>query len=112
MSSFSLSGLKVMTFVWVWLDILKAMLKRQQNRRHSKFKTQNSIGRRFYGDSAFFDNQDYFQYVEQLRVWCFKSCSTGIWLLTDYIQIEKICHLSGAKYPTALKEKIEPIKDR
>ncbi|HJT23234.1 MAG TPA: methylenetetrahydrofolate reductase, partial [bacterium] len=35
----------------------------------------------------------------------------GIWLLTDYVQIEKICHLSGAKYPQALKELVEPVKD-
>ncbi len=35
----------------------------------------------------------------------------GIWLLTDYVQIEKICHLSGAKYPSALREMIEPVKD-
>ena len=34
----------------------------------------------------------------------------GIWLLTDYVQIEKICHLSGAKYPQALKDRIEPVK--
>ena len=34
----------------------------------------------------------------------------GIWILTDYSWIEKICILSGAKYPQALKEMMEPIK--
>ena len=66
----------------------------------------------FVVTQLFFDNEDYFQYVNQARAaGILASIQPGIWLLTDYVQIEKICHLSGAKYPVALKNKIEPVKD-
>jgi methylenetetrahydrofolate reductase (NADPH) len=75
-------------------------------------KRKIQVGGDFIVTQLFFDNQDYFHYVEQLRtIGVFNPVQPGIWLLTDYAQIEKICHLSGAKYPAALKEKIESIKD-
>jgi methylenetetrahydrofolate reductase (NADPH) len=75
-------------------------------------KRKIQSGGDFIVTQLFFDNQDYFRYVEQLRsVGVSNPVQPGIWLLTDYAQIEKICHLSGAKYPAVLKDKIEPIKE-
>jgi methylenetetrahydrofolate reductase (NADPH) len=75
-------------------------------------KAKLAAGGEFIVTQLFFDNQDYFDYVRKLRdlgVSC--PVQPGIWLLTDYVQIEKICHLSGAKYPQALKDLVEPIKE-
>lgn len=75
-------------------------------------KRKVQSGGDFVVTQLFFDNADYFQFVNQVRKTGISApIQPGIWLLTDYIQIEKICHLSGAKYPDALKTKIEPIKD-
>jgi methylenetetrahydrofolate reductase (NADPH) len=75
-------------------------------------KRKIQSGGDFIVTQLFFDNQDYFRYVDQLQaIGVTNPVQPGIWLLTDYVQIEKICHLSGAKYPAALKDKIEPIKD-
>ncbi len=83
-----------------------------KNEDIQNLKRKIQSGGDFIVTQLFFDNQDYFRYVEQLRtVGVPNPVQPGIWLLTDYIQIEKICHLSGAKYPEALKERIEPIKD-
>lgn len=70
------------------------------------------VGGQFIVTQLFFDNRDYFEFVQKVRalgITC--PVQPGIWLLTDYVQIEKICHLSGVKYPQALREKVEPIKD-
>jgi methylenetetrahydrofolate reductase (NADPH) len=85
-------------------------LSKTEDIQNLKRKIQS--GGDFIVTQLFFDNQDYFHYVEQLRaIGISNPVQPGIWLLTDYIQIEKICHLSGAKYPTTLKDKIEPIKE-
>jgi len=75
-------------------------------------KRKIQSGGDFVVTQLFFDNDDYFQYVNRLRaIGVTTPVQPGIWLLTDYVQIEKICHLSGGKYPAALKEKIEPVKN-
>lgn len=75
-------------------------------------KAKLAAGGDFVVTQLFFDNQDYFRFVEKLRAMGVdRPIQPGIWLLTDYVQIEKICHLSGAKYPAALKDLIEPVKD-
>ena len=69
-------------------------------------------GGQFIVTQLFFDNKDYFEFVEKIRkINIMAPVQPGIWLLTDYVQIEKICHLSGAKYPQALKEMVEPVKE-
>lgn len=74
-------------------------------------KRKVQAGGDFIVTQLFFDNADYFRYVDQVRAMEISTpIQPGIWLLTDYVQIEKICHLSGAKYPQALKDIIEPIK--
>jgi len=86
------------------------VLSKMEDIQNLKRKIQS--GGDFIVTQLFFDNQDYFRYVEQLRsVGVSNPVQPGIWLLTDYVQIEKICHLSGAKYPAVLRDKIEPIKE-
>lgn len=75
-------------------------------------KRKVEAGGQFIVTQLFFDNRDYFDFVEKIRgINVTAPVQPGIWLLTDYVQIEKICHLSGAKYPQALKELVEPVKD-
>ncbi|HTA77785.1 MAG TPA: methylenetetrahydrofolate reductase [NAD(P)H] [bacterium] len=84
-------------------------ISKEEDIQNLKRKVQS--GGDFVVTQLFFDNQDYFQFVQKVRaVGVSAPIQPGIWILTDYVQIEKICHLSGAKYPNALKEKIEPIK--
>jgi len=82
---------------------------KEDDLQNLKRKVQS--GGDFVVTQLFFDNQDYFQFVQKVRAMGVSvPIQPGIWILTDYVQIEKICHLSGAKYPNALKEKVEPIK--
>lgn len=74
-------------------------------------KRKVAAGGQFIVTQLFFDNRDYFDLVEKVRKVNIQApVQPGIWLLTDYVQIEKICHLAGAKYPQALRELVEPVK--
>ncbi len=74
-------------------------------------KRKVGAGGQFIVTQLFFDNRDYFDFTEKVRQAHIQApVQPGIWLLTDYVQIEKICHLSGAKYPPALRELVEPVK--
>jgi methylenetetrahydrofolate reductase (NADPH) len=82
---------------------------KKEDLQNLKRKVQS--GGEFVVTQLFFDNADYFSYVEQTEVLGVTvPIQPGIWLLTDYAQIERICHLSGAKYPQGLKDLVEPIK--
>jgi methylenetetrahydrofolate reductase (NADPH) len=75
-------------------------------------KKKVEAGGQFIVTQLFFDNQDYFQYVERLRAMGVSlPVQPGIWLLTDYAQIKKISGLCGAKLPAELVKQLEPIKD-
>lgn len=75
-------------------------------------KQKVEAGGQFIVTQLFFDNQDYFQFVERVRkLGVSAPVQPGIWLLTDYAQLEKIGSLSGGKIPRELREKVEPIKD-
>lgn len=75
-------------------------------------KRKVEAGGQFIVTQLFFDNRDYFDFVEKVRQKnVMLPVQPGIWLLTDYVQIEKICHLSGAKYPQSLRDMVEPVKD-
>jgi methylenetetrahydrofolate reductase (NADPH) len=74
-------------------------------------KNKVAAGGQFIVTQLFFDNHDYFELVQKLRaLQVTVPVQPGIWLLTDYVQIEKICKLSGAKYPQALQDLVEPVK--
>ncbi len=75
-------------------------------------KRKVEAGGQFIVTQLFFDNRDYFGFVQKIQglgITC--PVQPGIWLLTDYAQIEKICHLAGAQYPQPLRERVEPVKD-
>lgn len=75
-------------------------------------KKKIDAGGQFIVTQLFFDNRDYFSYVEKLRAMgILAPVQPGIWLLTDYAQIERFQSLSGAKIPPALAEKVERVKD-
>jgi methylenetetrahydrofolate reductase (NADPH) len=75
-------------------------------------KKKAEAGGQFIVTQLFFDNQDYFQFVEKLRAMKITlPVQPGIWLLTDYVQLKKISGLCGAKIPMDLAKKLEPIKE-
>jgi methylenetetrahydrofolate reductase (NADPH) len=75
-------------------------------------KKKMDAGGQFIVTQLFFDNAHYFRYVERLRAMGI-SCPVqpGIWLLTDYAQIQKICGLCGSTIPESLRVQLEPVKE-
>ena len=75
-------------------------------------KRKVEAGAQFIVTQLFFDNRDYFNYVKRLNGMNLKvPVQPGIWLLTDYAQIEHFQTLSGAKIPKELSDRIEPVKN-
>ena len=75
-------------------------------------KQKIAAGGQFIVTQLFFDNEDYFQFVEKLRKMNISTpVQPGIWLLTDYAQLEKIGSLSGGKIPKELREMVEPFRE-
>jgi methylenetetrahydrofolate reductase (NADPH) len=80
-----------------------------QDRENMKKKIE--AGGQFIVTQLFFDNRDYFYYVDQLRNQGVTSpVQPGLWLLTDYSQIEKIGSF-GTRIPTELYEGLKPHRD-
>jgi methylenetetrahydrofolate reductase (NADPH) len=74
-------------------------------------KRKIEAGGQFIVTQLFFDNQDYFQYVDQLRGLGVQSpVQPGLWLLTDYSQLEKIGSF-GTKIPCELVEGLKPHRE-
>lgn len=66
-------------------------------------KQKIDAGGQFIVTQLFFENRDYFSYVEKLRALGVKApVQPGVWLLTDYAQIERFQSLAGAKVPAEL----------
>lgn len=75
-------------------------------------KEKVAAGGQFIVTQLFFDNPAYFRYVEKLRAMGISlPVQPGIWLLTDYAQIQRICNLCGTTIPSKLSDLLEPIKD-
>lgn len=67
-----------------------------------------NAGGEFVVTQLFFDNQDYFRFVERLRArGCEVPVHPGIWLLTDEAQLDRIGNMSGAKIPADLRRSAE-----
>jgi methylenetetrahydrofolate reductase (NADPH) len=74
-------------------------------------KRKVDAGGQFVVTQLFFDNRDYFHYVERLRgIDIPIPVQPGIWLLTDFAQVEKIGAL-GTKFPVDLKNRLEAAKN-
>ncbi len=80
-----------------------------QDRENLKKKME--AGGQFIVTQLFFDNRDYFHYVDQLRgLGVTAPVQPGLWLLTDYSQVEKIASF-GTKIPLELSEGLKPHRD-
>ncbi|MGH7739018.1 MAG: methylenetetrahydrofolate reductase [NAD(P)H] [bacterium] len=78
----------------------------------TNLKKKIDAGGQFIVTQLFFDNRDYFSYVEKLRERGVTApVQPGVWLLTDYAQIERFQALSGAKIPAAFAAEVEKVKD-
>jgi methylenetetrahydrofolate reductase (NADPH) len=70
-------------------------------------KRKIDAGGQFIVTQLFFQNQDYFQYVRELReLGVSAPVQPGIWLLTDYAQVEKIASF-GTKIPREISEDLK-----
>ena len=75
-------------------------------------KRKIDAGGEYIITQLYFDNRDYFKYVERLRAMGITlPIQPGIWLLTDYAQTQRICNLCGAKIPEDVVRHLESIKD-
>jgi methylenetetrahydrofolate reductase (NADPH) len=70
-------------------------------------KRKVDAGSQFVVTQLFFENRDYFIFVEGLRAMGVSvPVQPGIWLLTDPVQAEKIGRL-GAKFPASLSSRLQ-----
>lgn len=75
-------------------------------------KRKVQAGGQFIVTQLYFDNADYFRFVERVRgMGISVPIQPGIWLLTDYAQTKRICGLCGAKIPRALADRLEAIQE-
>jgi methylenetetrahydrofolate reductase (NADPH) len=66
----------------------------------------------FLVSQLFFDNADYFSFVEKARaLGVTRKIIAGIWPITNVAQIRRISTLCGAKLPPALLARLEEAKD-
>jgi methylenetetrahydrofolate reductase (NADPH) len=81
------------------------------HRDRENLKRKIEAGGQFVVTQLFFDNQDYFHYVDQLRGLGIQApVQPGLWLLTDYSQVEKIGSF-GTKIPSELSEGLRPHRE-
>jgi methylenetetrahydrofolate reductase (NADPH) len=74
-------------------------------------KGKLAAGGEFVVTQLFYNNQDYFNLVKKLRDAGVEApVQPGVWLLTDYLQIEKTASF-GAHVPPELMEGLKPFKD-
>jgi methylenetetrahydrofolate reductase (NADPH) len=75
-------------------------------------KRKIEAGGEYIITQLYFDNRAYFQYMERLRKMDINiPVQPGIWLLTDYVQTQRICNLCGAKMPEDVVRYLESVKD-
>jgi methylenetetrahydrofolate reductase (NADH) len=69
-------------------------------------------GGQFIVTQMFFDNRDYFRYVDRVRGEGLSfPIQPGIWLLTDYAQTQRITALCGARIPAEVRAALDPIQN-
>jgi methylenetetrahydrofolate reductase (NADPH) len=75
-------------------------------------KQKVDAGVDFLITQMFFDNADYFSFVDRTKKKGIdKKIIAGIWPITNYSQIKRITALCGAKIPKDLAAALEPAKD-
>lgn len=82
---------------------------RDSDLRYLKQKVDAGVD--FLITQLFFDNADYFSFVERARqIGIDKKIIAGIWPITNLAQIKRITGLCGAKIPSALLAELEATK--
>ncbi len=77
--------------------------------RHLKTKVDAGVD--FLVTQLFFDNANYFSFVERARAAGIRQrIIAGIWPITNLSQIRRITSLCGAKIPAALLDELEAVK--
>lgn len=75
-------------------------------------KIKQDAGAEFVITQLFFDNQDYYDYVERCRqVGVTMRLIPGIFPITDYPKLVRFCRLCGAKIPEFVSKTFETIVD-
>ncbi len=82
---------------------------REVDLEHLKEKIE--AGGEFVVTQLFFDNQDYFRFLERLRARGVEApVQPGIWILTDAAQLERLGSLSGGKIPKDFRAAVEAVQ--
>jgi len=77
-----------------------------------RLKEKVEAGAGFVVTQLFLDNAEYFRLVEGLhKRGVHVPVQPGIWIITDYRQIERICGLSGMAFPPGLRDRLERVKE-
>lgn len=75
-------------------------------------KAKEERGARFLITQLFFDNQDYFAFVERARDAGIRvPIVPGIMPITNVGQVERFTKMCGAKIPAELLDRLRPVKD-
>ena len=75
-------------------------------------KLKIEAGADFVITQLFFDNKDYFEYIERLRrIGVDVRVIPGILPITDYGALQRFCSLCGATVTDEVKKIFEPIQD-
>lgn len=83
---------------------------RDQDAQYLKKKTD--AGADFVITQLFFDNQDYFDYVQRLRrLGVNNRIIPGIFPITNYSNLIKFCSLCGANVTSEIRQIFEPLQD-
>ena len=83
---------------------------REQDAKFLKIKIDS--GADFVITQLFFDNTDYFSYIERLRKLDVRArVLPGILPITDYGSLLRFCKLCGAGIPSKVKKIFEPIQE-
>lgn len=81
-----------------------------RERDWDRLKDKVEAGAQFVVTQLFFDNQDYFRFVERIRArGCDVPVQPGIWLLTDAAQLDRIGSMSGGKIPEGLRRAAQEV---